>query len=41
MSDLLATEGARRRAGVELQRGEPVEKPSNVIDYRARAAARA
>jgi hypothetical protein len=41
MSNLLVTEGDRRRAGVELQRGETVEKPSNVIDYRARAAARA
>jgi hypothetical protein len=41
MSDLLATEGARRRAGVELQRGVPVEMPANVIDYRARASARA
>lgn len=41
MTDLLVTEGARRRASVELQRPE-VEAPSleNVIDYRTRATAR-
>jgi hypothetical protein len=41
MTDLLVTEGARRRASVELQRPD-VETPTaeNVIDYRARAAAR-
>ena len=39
MGDLLVTEGARRRASVELQRGEATEVPSNVIDYRARVSA--
>lgn len=40
MSDLLATEGARRRASVELQRPEAAEPvASNVIDWRARASA--
>ena len=41
MTDLLVTEGARRRAGIELQRPQ-VEDASldNVIDYRARAASR-
>ena len=39
MGDLLTTEGARRRASLELQRSEPVAEQSNVIDWRARASA--
>lgn len=37
MSELLTTEGARRRARMEVERLNPqVEKPANVTDYRAR-----